>query len=66
MVRRWQLQGGNTLGRCKVKCYRTGSNPVLTTNWRDGRVVEYTALEKRHTVKGIWGSNPCLSAKKSR
>jgi hypothetical protein len=26
-------------------------------------VVEYTGLENRHTVKGIWGSNPCLSAK---
>ena len=30
---------------------------------RDGRVVECTALERRHTRKGIQGSNPCLSAK---
>src|SRR5437667_7459005 len=29
---------------------------------RDGRVVEGTALEMRHTRKGIGGSNPSLSA----
>lgn len=27
-------------------------------------MVEYTSLENWHTVKGIWGSNPCLSAGK--
>lgn len=37
--------------------------PPPAPYWRDGRVVEYTGLENRHTVKGIWGSNPCLSAK---
>jgi hypothetical protein len=31
--------------------------------WRGGRVVECTALEMRHTRKGIAGSNPALSAK---
>ena len=30
--------------------------------WRDGRAVECTSLENWHTVTGIWGSNPCLSA----
>jgi hypothetical protein len=30
--------------------------------WRGGRVVEVTALEMRHTRKGIVGSNPTLSA----
>ena len=29
---------------------------------RGGRVVECTALEMRHTCKGIVGSNPTLSA----
>jgi hypothetical protein len=29
---------------------------------RGGRVVERTALEMRHTCKGIVGSNPTLSA----
>jgi hypothetical protein len=29
---------------------------------RGGRVVEGTALEMRHTRKGIVGSNPTLSA----
>ena len=32
------------------------------TYWRDGRVVECTALEMRHTGNRIQGSNPCLSA----
>ncbi len=33
-----------------------------TRLWRGGRVVECTALEMRHTCKGIVGSNPTLSA----
>ena len=48
--------------RCIRNGHRVGENPSSGT-WRDGRVVEYTGLENRHTVKGIWGSNPCLSAK---
>src|SRR5579871_122090 len=31
---------------------------------RDGRVVEGTCLESRHTLTGIGGSNPSLSARK--
>src|SRR5438045_6992744 len=33
---------------------------------RDGRVVEGTCLESRHTFTGIGGSNPPLSARKLR
>lgn len=36
---------------------------VLQPEFRtDGRVVEYTGLENRHTSNGIGGSNPSLSA----
>src|ERR1700761_4249653 len=35
--------------------------PTMTSR-RGGRVVECTALEMRHTRKGIGGSNPSLSA----
>lgn len=36
--------------------------PPRTAPRRGGRVVECTALEMRHTRKGIGGSNPSLSA----
>ena len=36
---------------------------AYSMSWRGGRVVECTALEMRHTRKGIGGSNPSLSAK---
>ena len=43
-----------------VARFRALARPRL---WRGGRVVECTALEMRHTRKGIGGSNPSLSAK---
>ena len=33
------------------------------TKWRGGREAEGTALEKRHPLTGIVGSNPTLSAR---
>gem|GEM_PF-3588933 len=38
------------------------NGPLTTARRRGGRVVECTALEMRHTCKGIVGSNPTLSA----
>lgn len=40
-------------------CEGTGNLP---SERRDARVVEWTALEMRHTGDCIQGSNPCLSA----
>ncbi|KKR09253.1 MAG: hypothetical protein UT55_C0047G0006 [Candidatus Peregrinibacteria bacterium GW2011_GWE2_39_6] len=36
-------------------------SPLLV--WRDVRVVEGAALEKRYSVYGVEGSNPSLSAR---
>ena len=38
-------------------------SPSSTSPWKGGRVVECTALERRHTVIRIEGSNPSPSAK---
>ena len=44
-----------------VSCCKIETVTKLSTR-RGGRAVEYTGLENRHTLTGIGGSNPSLSA----
>lgn len=46
-------------------CRRMARAEQHTPKRRDARVVEWTALEMRHTGDCIQGSNPCLSAQAS-
>ena len=56
--------------RCRLPPCKPVRHPLCTARAeqaptgirRGGRVVECTALEMRHTCKGIVGSNPTLSA----
>ncbi len=59
-----QQKDGSVLERFQPKTSPPWTeNKKITNNRKGGRVVEGTALEKRHTGNGIESSNLSLSAK---
>lgn len=50
-VEKLNTVGSVILNICNLKSEKTGSTPVKATKWKDGRVVDYTALEKQHTAR---------------